>query len=80
MLPSPGDGADADMICRFLADKFDVPCSYVFGGVDADEIMTGGDDGAWCAANCDNSDYAACWRRFFELWKGRQPGAGEQSI
>jgi hypothetical protein len=53
-------------VCEILAEFFDVPCNYSFGGESIDGYMFD-NSGGWCEENCGNENYPACWEKFFEL-------------
>lgn len=57
----------ADFICDKLAEWFDSPRNWSFDGMgDMDDFMNE-HCGDWCGHNCGKNDFAACWRKLFEV-------------
>ena len=52
-----------EFICRTLAEWFEEPCNYAFGGIEAKDRI---DDDEWCEEHCGNIAEWECWKKLFE--------------
>lgn len=60
-------GVRADFIYDKLAEWFEIPCNWEFDGLGDMGLFMRDHCGEWCGDNCGKNDFAACWRKLFEV-------------
>lgn len=58
-----------DFILEWLADTFEYPCEYEFGGESVFNVIN--EDGVFCNDNC-GIPVKDCWKRYFQQLMSRK--------